>query len=184
VPTSDKFCGQARFLNQKLALHSRIIFASPEVVHTSGSNSLLYFDPQNIYQIRRQKWNASARRLPPADVFECWPQVCRVKVTFTLLVTNHYVSTTMNLMKCRVSWIAVRIRVRSRNTQLHIKSGPEPLENEMNKFLGSKRENQFSARESFFGSGTKYLLGSCFVLFWFNNFLKAPWDMQNFPQMC
>ena len=30
-------------------------------------------------------------------------------------------------MKCVVNWISLRIRVRSRNTQPHLKGGPEPL---------------------------------------------------------
>jgi len=29
-------------------------------------------------------------------------------------------------MKCAVNWIPLRIRVRSRNTQPHLKGGPEP----------------------------------------------------------
>ena len=44
-----------------------------------------------------------------------WPQVCRVKNTFTKLPTNYFVSTSS--MKCVVNWISLRIRVRSRNTQ-------------------------------------------------------------------
>jgi len=42
-----------------------------------------------------------------------------------------------------------------------IKGGPEPLENEINKILGSKRKDRFL--DNFFRSGTKYLFGSFFV---------------------
>ena len=41
------------------------------------------------------------------------------------------------------------------------KGGPEPLENEVKKILGSKREDRFS--DNIFRSGTKYLFGSFFV---------------------
>ena len=53
-------------------------------------------------------------------MLERWPQVCRVKITFALLTTNRFVSTTTNSMKCLVNWILLRIRVRSTNTQLHL----------------------------------------------------------------
>jgi len=44
---------------------------------------------------------------------------------------------------------------------LNLKGGPEPLENEINKILGSKREDRFL--DNFFRSGTKYLFGPFFV---------------------
>jgi len=61
----------------------------------------------------------SARRLLSAVLLERWPQVCRVKITCTELLTNRFVSTTKNSMKCVVNWIPLRTRVRSRNTQPH-----------------------------------------------------------------
>ena len=36
---------------------------------------------------------------------ERWPQVCRVKIKFTLLLIIGFVSTTTNSMKCLVNWI-------------------------------------------------------------------------------
>ena len=54
-------------------------------------------------------------------MLERWLQVCRVRITFTLLPTNCFVSTTTNSMKCIVNWIPLRIRVRLRNTQPHLK---------------------------------------------------------------
>ena len=66
--------------------------------------------------------NSSARRLLPAAWLERWPQVCRVKITFIVLPTNRFVYTTTNPIKCLVKWIPLRIRVRSRNTQPHLKS--------------------------------------------------------------
>ena len=66
--------------------------------------------------------NSSARRLLPAARLERWPQVCRVNITFIVLPTNRFVYTTTNPIKCLVKWIPLRIRVRSRNTQPHLKS--------------------------------------------------------------
>jgi len=65
----------------------------------------------------------SARRLLSAALLERWPQVCRVKITFAVLSTNRFVSTTKKSMKCVSNWIPLRIRVRSRNTQPHLKLG-------------------------------------------------------------
>jgi len=53
-------------------------------------------------------------------LLERWPQVCRVKFTFTKLSTNRFVSPTKKSMKCVVNWIPLRIRARSRNTQPHL----------------------------------------------------------------
>jgi len=55
-----------------------------------------------------------------AVLLERWPQDCRVKITFTKLPTNRFVSTTQISMKCVVNLIPLRIRVRSRNTQPHL----------------------------------------------------------------
>jgi len=52
---------------------------------------------------------------------ERWPQVCRVKITFTVLSMNHFDSTTQKSMKYVVNWIPLRISVRSKNTQPHLK---------------------------------------------------------------
>jgi len=64
---------------------------------------------------------APCRRAPTlsvsSDMLERWPHFCRFKVTFTLLPTNHFVSTTTISMKCIVKWIPLRIRVLSTNTQ-------------------------------------------------------------------
>jgi len=48
----------------------RILFVSPKVVQRPGSDSPLYFDSQNMYQIFMEKRNASARRLLPAALLE------------------------------------------------------------------------------------------------------------------
>jgi len=62
--------------------------------------------------------------LSPTGI-ERWQHVCRVKITFKLLQTtgNWSVCTKTNSMKCLVNWLQLRIRVRSRNTQLepHLK---------------------------------------------------------------
>ena len=95
-----------------------ILFASAQVVYTTKSDSPLYFVLGNIWQIRSQKWSASAWCLLPAHMLERWPYVCSVKMTFTLLQTNRFVSTTTNSMKYLVP---LSIRVCSRNAQPHLK---------------------------------------------------------------
>jgi len=86
------------------------------------SQSSLHFDIRNIQQIRPEKQFPIARRLLSAALLERWPHVCRVKIMFTKLPTNLFVSTTKLSMKCAVNWIPLRIRVRSRNTQPHLKA--------------------------------------------------------------
>jgi hypothetical protein len=102
-------------------------YASTQKMHRSRSRSALHFDNGNIYQIRMEKQFPSAGRhgLLPAEMLERWPSVCRDKISFRLLPTNSFVSTTMNSMKCRVNWIPLRIRVRSRNAKPHLKPKPE-----------------------------------------------------------
>jgi len=41
-------------------------------------------------------------------------------------LTNRFVSAKTISIKCLVNWILLRIRVRSRNPQPHLKGGPEP----------------------------------------------------------
>ena len=48
-----------------------------------------------------------------AALFERWPQVCRIKIMFTKLPTNRFVSTTKKSIKFVINWIPLRIRVRS-----------------------------------------------------------------------
>ena len=56
-----------------------------------------------------------------AVLLERWPQICRIKITFTKLPTDRFVSTTKHSMKRVVNWIPLRIRVHSRTTQPHLK---------------------------------------------------------------
>ena len=46
-----------------------------------------------------------------------------------------------NSMKCVVYWIPLRIRVRSRNTQSHLKGGPEPSKKLIRKVLSPPHGN-------------------------------------------
>jgi len=63
-----------------------------------------------------------------------------------------------------------------------VKGGPEPLENEINKILGSKREDRFSDNFS------DLVQNICSVRFSYllclSIFCKAPQDMRKFPQKC
>jgi len=65
---------------------------------------------------------------------------------------------------------------------LQLKGGPEPLENEINKILGSKREDRFSDHFS------DLVQNICSVHFSYllrlSIFCKAPRDMRKFPQKC
>jgi len=73
------------FVNRKSPPHSSILLASTKDVHTPRSESPLHGDNGIIYHMHIKQLNARARRLLPADMLECWPQVCRVKITFTIL---------------------------------------------------------------------------------------------------
>jgi len=95
--------------------------ASPKVC-TDLDLSLLYILTSGTYsKFARKKQFPSARRLLSAALLEHWPQVCRVKMTCTKLPTNCFASTRKISMKCAVNWIPLRIFVRSRNTQTHLK---------------------------------------------------------------
>ena len=48
---------------------------------------------------RDGQFNASTRRLLPEAMFERWPQVCCIKITFELLPNNWFVSTKMNSIR-------------------------------------------------------------------------------------
>ena len=94
-----------RKICRSLPMRGGIMFASTEVEHRPRSNSPLHSDIENIWQIRTPKSNhdASTQRLLPADIFETrrWPQVCRFKITFALLLKNCFVSTRTNLMNLK-----------------------------------------------------------------------------------
>ena len=83
--------------------------------------SLLYILILGTYSKFARKNNFLALGVCFPALLERWPQVCRVKITFTKLLTNRFVSTTKKSMKCVLNWIPLRIRVRSRNTQPHLK---------------------------------------------------------------
>jgi len=101
------------------------IVASPntstKAVHSPRSLSPLHFDIRNIQQICLEKLCPSAQRLFSATLLERWPQVCRVKITCTKLPTNRFVSAEQISMKYVANWIPLRIRVRARKTQPHLK---------------------------------------------------------------
>ena len=82
--------------------------------------SLLYILTSGAYNKFARNFCSSAQRLLSAALLERWPQVCHVKIMFTKLPTNRFVSTTTVSMKCVVNWIPLRIGVRLRNTQHHL----------------------------------------------------------------
>jgi len=70
------------FSNRKSALCSCNFVGSTELMHRPWSDSSLHFEIKNTYQIRMGKSNASARRLLPAILLECWPQICCVNESY------------------------------------------------------------------------------------------------------
>jgi len=57
----------------------------------------LHFDMKNTYKF---VWKNKMTALGfPTTLLECWPQVCRLKITFELLRTNSFVSTKTLSMK-------------------------------------------------------------------------------------
>jgi len=101
------------FLNRKSALRSRILLAcqKPKRMRvpklcTDLDRTLLYIPILKTYSkfARENKTlRLSGWCLLPADMHERWPHACRVKITFTLLRTNCFASTTTHSMKCRVT---------------------------------------------------------------------------------
>ena len=106
-----------RKIRQNLPMRGGILLASTEVVCRPRLTFSLHCDMNNLWQIRTEKSNACALCLRPTDLLECWPYVCRVMITFTLLLpTNCFVCATTNSMRYLVHWIPVGICVGSRNT--------------------------------------------------------------------
>jgi len=85
------------FKNGKLALRSGILrgIACPEVMHRPTYDSPVHFDKGKKKKIR--KYNASARRLPPAAMPERWLQVCD-KIMFQLNSKKARTQTYMDLI--------------------------------------------------------------------------------------
>jgi len=80
-------------------------------------------------------------------------------------------------------WFLFRgVQVHPLRVDLNLKGGPEPLENEINKILGSKRDDWFSDHFS------DLVQNICSVRFSYllrlSIFCKAPRDMRKFPQEC
>jgi len=137
MPNSDFSCGQTRF--SPGSRHCAVVlFTQVPKKCTDLHLSLLYifiFGTCSKFASKHHFLTSfSAWRLLAADMLERKPQVCLVKNTFTLLLTNCFVSTTMNSMKCFVNWIPLRIHVCSRNTQPHLKAGASDFSQILTKF--------------------------------------------------
>ena len=180
---SDFSCVKTPFLSGSRHCTSVLQTQFPKLC-TDLHLCLLYILILGTYSNFARKNHFLARRLLSAALLECWLQVCRVKITFTILPTNRFVCTTKKLMKCVVNWILLRIRVRSRNIQPHLKGGPELLEKKINEILGSKPEDRFSTGNPFFEMVQK----TCQVCFSYlllgNNLCKSPRTLQTFLQKC
>jgi len=110
-----------RSKNRSLALRSGFLFASTQKVHRPRAQFPLQFE---IGTYSKFAWK---NNFLPSDVYfpqpcsvERWLQICRVKITFTVLPTNCFVSTTKSSIKCTVNWIPLRICVYSRNIRLYL----------------------------------------------------------------
>jgi len=123
MPMSNFSCGRNTFFFSEVAiaqLFSICQYPKSTSIWISVSSTLWY---QELIVNSLVKIISSTRRLFSVDMLERWPhvQTCRVNITFIELPTNCFVSTTKNSMKCVVNWIPLRIRVRSTNTQPHLK---------------------------------------------------------------
>jgi len=98
-------------------LHSSSLFASTQQIHKSRSQPPLPFD---MSKFARENCFLALGVCFPQPLLERRPHVCCVKITITIRM-NCYTIT--NSMKCLVNWIPLRIFVRSRNTQPHLKVG-------------------------------------------------------------
>jgi len=123
-PYSDFFCGRNTFFFGSCHC-AAVLFSQVQVKCTDLDLGLLYILTWGTYSKFTRENNFQALSLLSAAMLERWPQVCRVKITFTKLPTSRFVSTTKNSMKCVVNWIPLRIRVCSRNTQFHDGSKPK-----------------------------------------------------------
>jgi len=120
MTNSDFSCVETRFFSE--SCHCAVLQTQFPKLCTDLDLSLLYILILGTYsKFTRKNCFPSAQRLLSAVLLERWPQVCREKITFTNLLTNRFVSTTKKSMKCIIKWIPLRIRVRSRNTQPHLK---------------------------------------------------------------
>jgi len=108
------FCGRITFLSgfrnhvsfRLSQLRSRFIFGGAQ---SSISISSTFWYLKHIANSKGKLiFKSSARRLLCAALLERWPEVCRVKITFTVLPTNRIVSTTRHSMKRVVNWIQFR----------------------------------------------------------------------------
>jgi len=124
VPTSDKFCSQTCFFIWSWHCAAAFCLQNSKLC-TDLDLSFFYILFVTTYT--KFGWE---NKMPLLGVCLPQPQAarvlaagCRVKITFTLWPTNCFVSTTTNSIKCVVNWNPLRFRVRSRNTQPHLKVG-------------------------------------------------------------
>ena len=88
------------FFRKSPLVRSAFLFTSTQKVHRPRSDSPQHFDIQNIYSTLAPKISFLALCvLLFTHPLERWPQVYRIKIIFTLLLTNRFVSTTMNAIK-------------------------------------------------------------------------------------
>jgi len=81
-----------------------VLFSQVPKKYTDLDLSLLYIlILETFCKFARNNFFLIFLCLLPADMLERWPQVCHVKITFTLLPTNCFVSTTTNSTRCLVN---------------------------------------------------------------------------------
>jgi len=84
---------------------SPVLFLQVPKLCTDLDLCLFYILTLGTYSKFARKNNPSSRRLLSAALLVRWPQVCRLKITFTKARTNCFVSTTKSSMKCVVNCI-------------------------------------------------------------------------------
>jgi len=123
-PISDFSCGRNTSFSGSHHC-AAVLFSQVPKKCTDLDLSLLYILTLGTFSKFTRKNNIpSAQRLLFAALFGRWPQVCRVKITFTVLPTNCFVCTTKKSMKYVVNWIPLRIRVREIHNPILIMKAP------------------------------------------------------------
>ena len=83
---------------------------------------ILILRTRTMYQIRTEKWNASARRLLQTTLLDNVRMFAASRSCLNYHRTNRFVSTRTNSIKCFVSWIPMHTHVRANKTQLCLKA--------------------------------------------------------------
>jgi len=120
----------------------------------------------------------------PAEIFILQNLIFRTKLCGTGFITQPSCVFDFNLTESVRKWFVLAVYQfwKGISAGPALKGGPEPLENEINKILGSKRQYRFSDH---FSDLVQNICSFRFsYLLRLSIFCKAPRDMRKFPQKC